>query len=221
MLQRSKQQPVVVACHKHHKIWSRPCGFTKTSFRALPKSHSRTPTKPLTLIPGLCIIVGDRGRLWVTFRIKTMSRFRGRFDYSIDEKGRVNIPAKFRKMLAPEAEETFVICRAPDGCLWAYPQDAWEKFEDSLDAMPVTREANKFQRQIQNSLTDSQLDKQGRIALTPLQMEIAGITKDVTIIGRRHYLEIWDTKRFEGYTGPGDDFDSAYYAAVQSGIKLG
>jgi MraZ protein len=149
-----------------------------------------------------------------------MSKFRGRYDYSIDQKGRINIPAKFRKLLSPEAEETFVICRAPDGCLWAYPKDEWEKFEDSLVAMPMSREMNKFQREMQNTLSDSVLDRQGRVTLTPLQMRIAGIDKDVSIIGRGRCLEIWDTKRFEEYTGTGGDFDEVYYKTVRLGARL-
>jgi MraZ protein len=149
-----------------------------------------------------------------------MARFRGRYDFSIDQKGRINIPSKFRKLLSPEAEETFVISRAPDGCLWAYPKDEWEKFEGMLDKMPVSRDANKFQRAIQNTLNDSALDKQGRISLTSLQMKIAGIDKEVSIIGRGSYLEIWDTRRFEEYTGNGDDFDEVYYKTIRSGMGL-
>jgi len=148
-----------------------------------------------------------------------MSRFRGRYNYSIDQKGRINVPSKFRRLLSPEAQKTFVISRAPDGCLWAYPKDAWEKFEDSLMAMPVSREVNKFQREIQNTLSDSVLDKQGRITLTPLQLQIAGIHKDVSIIGRGRYLEIWDTRRFEAYTGGGEDFDEVYYKTLQAGVQ--
>ena len=136
-----------------------------------------------------------------------MAKFRGRFDFSIDQKGRINIPSKFRKLLSPEAEETFVICRAPDNCLWAYPKDEWEKFEDLLITMPVSRESNKFQRVMQNTLSDSTLDKQGRISLTPLHIKIAGITKEVSIIGCGRYLEIWDAGRFEMYAENGEDSD--------------
>jgi MraZ protein len=149
-----------------------------------------------------------------------MSFFRGRFDYAIDDKGRVNIPAKFRKVLSTEADETFVICQAPDGCLWAYPQDGWEKFEDSLENMPLTKESNKMQRYIQNSLSDSKLDKQGRVTLSPMQMKAANITKDVTLIGRRRYIEIWDTPTFEAYVGQANDFDEVFYKAVQEGLRI-
>ena len=149
-----------------------------------------------------------------------MARFRGRFDFSIDQKGRINIPSKFRKMLSPEAEETFVICRATNNCLWAYPKDEWEKFEDLLTAMPVSRESDKFQRMLENTLSDSTLDRQGRISLTPLQIKIAGITKEVSIIGRGRYLEIWDTGCFEKYVGNGEDYDETYYKIISTGISL-
>ncbi len=138
----------------------------------------------------------------------------------MDQKGRINIPSKFRKLLSPAAEETFVICRAPDGCLWAYPKDEWEKFEDSLVGMPASREVNKFQRMRQNTLNDSVLDRQGRISLTPLQVKVAGIEKDVTIIGRGSYLEIWSTGRFEEYAGKGEDFDEVYYKTLRSGTGI-
>jgi MraZ protein len=146
-----------------------------------------------------------------------MAKFRGRFDFSIDQKGRINVPSKFRKLLLPAAEETFVVCRAPDGCLWAYPKDEWEKFEDSLERMPLSREGNRFQRTLQNTVSDSTLDKQGRVSLTPLQMRIAGISKDVSIVGRGNYLEIWDTQKFEEYIGSNEDFDKVYYETFRTG----
>ena len=143
-----------------------------------------------------------------------MSRFRGRYDYTVDEKGRLNIPAKWRKQLSPEAQDTFVICLAPGQCLWAYPQDEWEKYEERLDAMPMGRERDQVHRIIQNTLSDSLLDKQGRISVTPLQMQSSGMSKDITLIGRRSYIEIWDKKRFESYLGASGNFDDIYYAAV-------
>ena len=147
-----------------------------------------------------------------------MAKFRGRFDFSIDQKGRINVPSKFRKLLSPEADETFVICRAPDNCLWAYPMDEWEKYEDSLIAKPASRDNDKFQRIMQNTLNDSTLDKQGRISLTPLQIKTAGIVKDVSIIGRGRYLEIWDTGRFEKYVENGEDYDETYYKMANAGM---
>lgn len=148
---------------------------------------------------------------------ENMSRFRGTFEYSIDSKGRLNIPAKFRKLLRPEADETFVISRAPDGCLQAYPQDAWEEYEDMFESTPLTKEKNRARRLVDKTISDSRLDKQGRITLTPLQMEITGIKKSVTIIGRRKFIEVWDTATFDKYTENDSDFDEIFYKAVGGG----
>ncbi|MBD3314625.1 MAG: division/cell wall cluster transcriptional repressor MraZ [Chitinivibrionales bacterium] len=152
-----------------------------------------------------------------------MSRFRGRFDYTIDAKGRINVPAKFRKALSPAADETFVICRGPDRGLRAYPQDAWEKFEDSLASLPSTPATEKMARQLFSTVSDSRLDSQGRIMLSPVQLKIGGITKEVTLIGRPGYIEIWDTARFNAYTGveagAEDGFDEAFYNSMQLGAN--
>ena len=121
--------------------------------------------------------------------------------------------------MRPEAEETFVICRAPDRCLWAYPLDAWEEYEDQLDSMPFTKERDRLHRLIQSSSTESALDKQGRITISQLQMEITGIKKSVTIIGRRKYIEIWDTEKFEEYMGSDDNFDDIFYKAHEGLAK--
>jgi MraZ protein len=148
-----------------------------------------------------------------------MSRFRGRYDYSIDSKGRVNIPAKFRKTLDPDAHETFVICRAPSGCLRAYAQNVWNNYEDELTSRPQTPEMLKHQRLLYNSIADSTLDAQGRITVTPLQMQLAGLSKNVTLIGQNGYIELWDTVAFSNYIGTQEDFDTVFFQSVETGVR--
>lgn len=141
-----------------------------------------------------------------------MTTFRGRFDYAVDDKGRFNIPAKWRKSLAPEAADTFVLCRGTAGSLWAYPQNEFENFERQLAALPTDPASERIRRIIQSSVTDSELDKQGRVALTPFQMQMAGITKSITLIGFGPKIEIWDTARFEQHTTAStEEFDEIYY----------
>lgn len=147
-----------------------------------------------------------------------MGLFHGRFDYSADAKGRVNIPAKFRKELSPEANETFIICRAPDGCLRAYPRNLWEVYEAELASRPETPQTLRHKRLLYNTLADSTLDSQGRISLSPAQMGIAAITKEVTLIGQANYVEIWDTSRYETYLNETDDFDTMFYQSVEAGL---
>ena len=147
-----------------------------------------------------------------------MARFHGRFDYSIDAKGRVNIPAKFRKALCPDAQETFIICRAPSGCLRAYPQDLWEKYESDLSSRPETPETLRHKRLLYNTISDSTLDAQGRVTLTSAQVGIAGILKDVILVGHADYIEIWDVGRYEQYLGGTDDFDAVFFQSVEAGL---
>jgi MraZ protein len=152
-----------------------------------------------------------------------MGPFLGRFDYSIDAKGRVNIPAKFRKGLNPEAEETFIICRAPHNCLRAYPKDLWKKRDEELSSLAETPDGLKLKRQIYSTLSESILDAQGRVSLTLVQMNLAGITKDVTLMGESDYIEIWDTGKLTTYLGEdpsNDGFDDAHFKIVDSGRAI-
>jgi len=147
-----------------------------------------------------------------------MASFRGRYDYSVDAKGRVNIPAKFRKALSPEAEETFIIVRGPENCLRAYPKDVWESGREAeLAALPETHENNRIKSVIFSSLIDSTLDLQGRVTLSSTLMGIAGIAKEVTLVGVSSYIELWDTAKYNDYISSAGNFDDMFYR-VGSGL---
>lgn len=148
-----------------------------------------------------------------------MGGFHGRYDYSVDAKGRVNIPAKFRKTLSPDAVETFIICRAPGGCLRAYPQNLWHTYIAELNARPETPDALRHKRLLYDTVSDSTLDAQGRISLMLNQMQIAGIAKEVTLIGHGHYIELWDTSRYAEYLRNNNDFDTAFFQSIQAGFR--
>jgi MraZ protein len=147
-----------------------------------------------------------------------MAGFHGKYDYSIDVKGRVNIPAKFRKSLAPEAADTFIICRAPDKCLRAYPQNFWSAYVAELNGRPETVDTITYKRRLYDTVSESTLDAQGRISLMPNQLAIAGIAKEVSLIGHENYIEIWDTARYAEYLSGGDDFDKVFFQSVQAGL---
>jgi MraZ protein len=148
-----------------------------------------------------------------------MSRFRGRYDYTIDAKNRINIPAKFRKALDPEATETFVVCRAPSNCLRAYAQNEWNKYEDELAKWPQTPQTVRHKTLLYSTLSESTLDAQGRIVLSALQMTMAGLTKNVTLIGQNGFIEIWDTDRLNAYVGNQDDFDEVFFKSVEAAAR--
>ncbi len=129
------------------------------------------------------------------------------------------MPAKIRKALSPEAEETFVVVLGPNKCLRAYPQDEWNRYEDELSSRPETPDTVQLKRIIASTLNDSSLDAQGRISLTTKQMGIAGITKNVTISGNKGYVEIWDSEKYAAYIGTYENFDEVFFNSVEATMK--
>ena len=119
--------------------------------------------------------------------------FTGEYQYSLDSKGRVNIPAKFRQALSKKNQNTFVATRGQDPCVWIYPLTEWKKIEDELrNLSSVSGIHRTFIRQIARSATPSTCDKQGRISLSPSLISFSQINKNALIIGMINKIEIWD-----------------------------
>jgi len=121
--------------------------------------------------------------------------FRGRFDHTIDDKGRVSLPVKFREILR-KFNDTIVITTF-DGCLYVYPHDEWIKFEEKIYELPTGDKAvRNFQRYILAHASECTVDKQGRILVPNSLRMVAKIEKDVVIAGRIKHFEIWDKELF-------------------------
>ena len=129
-----------------------------------------------------------------------MSSFKGQYKYTLDSKGRLNIPSKLRKSISPEANETFVITRGLETCLFVYPLDEWNRIEEKLRNLPMTQKNNRlFVRLMLSNASESQLDKQGRISIPANLLNIARIEKDVLIIGTLERIEFWNPDIFQKY----------------------
>ena len=130
-----------------------------------------------------------------------MPLFIGEFFYTLDDKGRVNIPAKFRKATSENADGTYIIQHGRDKCLYIYPMDVYEK--KVIEIIDKLSEADPLHRAYMSLLgsksIDATLDKQGRISIPPKFLEYAGIQKDVHIVGAYNRIEVWDTKTREQY----------------------
>lgn len=116
----------------------------------------------------------------------------GEYEHSVDEKGRLTIPARFRAELGEEVSVT----RGLDGCLFVYPQDVWHVLCERVASLPLARrDARIFSRMICSG-TECKLDKQGRILLpTPLRKH-AAIESEVVVVGIDSRLEIWSKERW-------------------------
>ena len=119
--------------------------------------------------------------------------FMGEYNHTIDAKGRLIIPSKFRELLGEE----FVLTKGLDGCLSIYPMDEWNAFEEKLRALPLTnKNARTFTRFFVAGATNCELDKQGRILLPATLREFAGLEKDVVLTGMLNRIEIWSKEKW-------------------------
>ncbi|MFC2103073.1 division/cell wall cluster transcriptional repressor MraZ [Bacteroidota bacterium] len=144
--------------------------------------------------------------------------FRGHFTYSIDSKGRISIPAKLRKHVAPEANDTFIMTKGTGSCIDIYPLDQWQKFEERLLQLdPFNPEEAKFIRMISQFATDDTLDSQARILLPNSLVEYAKIEKEVLILGALKKIEVWNPNTYEEYINQGGETYEQIAAKVMSG----
>lgn len=122
--------------------------------------------------------------------------FIGEFHHSIDTKGRLIIPSKFREQL----NEGCVITRGIDQCLFIYPLVEWEKLLLKINSLPVNRkEARQFSRFFLSGACECEFDKQGRINLSTPLMNYAELTKECVIIGVSNRIEIWEKDKWMQY----------------------
>ncbi|MCX7937655.1 MAG: division/cell wall cluster transcriptional repressor MraZ [Chlorobi bacterium] len=129
-----------------------------------------------------------------------MSGFKGQETYSVDAKGRVNIPAKMRRALLPEAQETFVLTRGTDRCIVAYPLNEWRRYEEQFAQLNQYDERHRFfLRMILSWCEEVELDPQQRIAIPRRLLEFAGIEGKVTIVGMMDHIELWNPEGFGQY----------------------
>ena len=115
--------------------------------------------------------------------------FRGGFAHSVDDKGRVIVPQKFRLLLG----ERFVVTKGLDRCLWVFPDEEFRKLDAQLDAQPMLDpNAVRLLRFFSGEAVDAAGDPQGRVALPSNLRGYAGIEREVMIIGAGNRIEIWN-----------------------------
>ena len=120
--------------------------------------------------------------------------FMGDYNHTIDTKGRLIIPSKFREALGDE----FVVTKGLDGCLFVYDNTEWQSFEGKLKALPLTnKDARQFVRFFLAGAAAVEVDKQGRILLPSVLREFAGLEKEVVLVGVASRVEIWSKTKWE------------------------
>jgi MraZ protein len=127
--------------------------------------------------------------------------FMGEYNHTIDEKGRLIIPSKFREELG----NSFVVTKGLDGCLFAYDNTEWTALEEKLKKLPLTnRDARAFARFMLAGAALVEVDKQGRILLPQVLRSFAELEKDVVLIGVASRIEIWSKDRWNDMSDASD-----------------
>lgn len=128
--------------------------------------------------------------------------FMGEYQHSIDDKGRIIIPAKFRDGLGSQ----FIATRGLDNCLFVYPLQEWAVLEQKLKSLPLMKsDARAFSRFFFSGATECELDKQGRVTVPGNLRDYAKLDKDCTVIGVSNRVEIWSKQIWEGYYEQSED----------------
>ncbi len=141
--------------------------------------------------------------------------FIGEYKHSLDEKGRVSVPAKYREQLG----DTFILTKGLDGCLFIYPASEWVLFEQKLKNLPLTNtNARKFVRFFLSGAVECNTDKQGRI-LIPLNLRAySKIERDIVFIGMSNRIEIWSNTNWDAYNEEEFDADTIAQQMEELGI---
>jgi len=138
----------------------------------------------------------------------------GEFQHTLDDKGRVTIPVKFREGLGA----SFVMTRGLDQCLFVYPQSEWQILEDKLKTLPLTRaDARSFVRFFFSGATECELDKQGRINIPATLREYAKLERDCVVIGVSDRVEVWNETNWNTYR---DEASSSFAEIAENLVGL-
>lgn len=139
--------------------------------------------------------------------------FMGEYDHTIDSKGRLIVPAKFRDQLGDE----FVVTKGLDGCLFIYDNTEWAKLEEKITNLPLSNQnARKFSRLLLAGATLCEVDKQGRILLPASLRKHANLEKEVALVGVGSRIEIWNKDAWDEM----NEYDADEMAMNMEGLGI-
>ncbi len=141
--------------------------------------------------------------------------FTGEYRHTVDDKGRIAVPAKFRAQLGAGA----VVSRWLDACLAIHTETGWDALATKVAALPITdQNARRFQRLIFAGAAEVELDRQGRVLVPAYLREHIGLGSDAVVVGSRDHAEIWVPSTWATYAQGLDDTDELARAFEGLGI---
>lgn len=148
--------------------------------------------------------------------------FRGQFQHSIDAKGRISLPARFRDALKGAGDSRFVLTAALfDPCLHLFPMHAWEQLEEKIAALPsMDPNVVRFRRLYLSAACECEADKHGRVLVPGQLREKARLDKDALWAGMGRHLELWSTNEWEAALQLSPEDEANFKQAVLEQIKI-
>lgn len=142
--------------------------------------------------------------------------YTGEYNHTVDAKGRLIVPSRFRELLGDE----FMVTKGFDGCLFVFSNDEWVAFSDKFRDLPLSsKDARKLTRFFFAGASSCEVDKQGRILIPPTLREYADLQKDVVSTGAREHIEIWNKDRWQEVNAY-DDLDEIAERMEELGIRI-
>jgi MraZ protein len=126
-----------------------------------------------------------------------VSAFIGAHSCKVDDKGRINIPASFRRFLGDEERETFVVTRGFENCLTLYAPAGWKNFQAKLNGLPPGKKKRQVIRFFSSNSATLHLDKQGRVGIPRDFLADYGIEREVLLVGTLESIEVWNPQAYE------------------------
>ena len=121
--------------------------------------------------------------------------FQSATSLSLDAKGRLSVPTRYRDALSANAAGQLTITKHPHGCLMIFPRPEWEKFRDRIAALPMS--AQWWKRIFLGNALDVEIDNTGRVLISPELRAAAGISKESVLLGMGSFFELWDKATYD------------------------
>lgn len=139
----------------------------------------------------------------------------GEFSHGMDKKNRIIIPSKLRDGLG----ETFIMTKGLDSCLYIYPKNEWQIFEQKLKSLPLTdKNVRSFVRFFFSGANEMEPDKMGRVLIPQSLLSYAGIEGEVVSVGMMDRVEVWSKEKWEAYNESEMDMDTIAEKMNELGI---
>lgn len=121
--------------------------------------------------------------------------FQSASSLSLDAKGRLSVPTRYREVLSANAAGQLTITKHPHGCLMIFPRPEWEKFRERIAALPMS--AQWWKRIFLGNAMDVEIDNTGRVLISPELRAAAGISKESVLLGMGNFFELWDKATYD------------------------